>query len=156
MSKKDIYDDVNALLKDLKSDIEDTLACEVLDKVKEIEIRHVNEDVFSVYSPSIYERRSTDGLDDSSNIIGEVRNMELEVDNITEFNEDYGTYNHGIGLADLINDGESRSGFYYDYQGEFDERARPFIDNTIDEIERTDSVENALAKGLRKRNYDVV
>ena len=56
----------------------------------------------------------------------------------------------------LINDGESRSGFYYDYQGEFDERARPFIDNTIDEIERTDSVENALAKGLRKRNYDVV
>ena len=98
----------------------------------------------------------SDGIDDPDNIIGEVHNMELEVDNITEFNDDYGTYNHGIGLADLINDGESRSGFYYDYMGGEFERARPFIDNTVDEIEQTDSVENALAKGLKKRNYDVV
>lgn len=155
MGKKDIYDDVDSLLKDLKSDIEDALACEVLDKVKEIEIRHVKEDVFSVYSPSIYERRSTDGLDDPQNIVGEVRDMQLEVDNITEFNNDYGTYNHGIGLADLINDGERRSGFYYDYPGAF-ENPRPFIDNTIEEIERTSSVEDALAEGLKKRNYDVV
>lgn len=155
MSKKDVYDDVNTLLKDLKSDIEGVLACEVLDKVKEIEIRHVKEDVFSVYSPSIYERRSTDGIDDPDNIIGEVHNMQLEVDNVTEFDDGYGTYNHGIGLADLINDGERQSGFYYDYPGEF-ENPRPFIDNTIEEIERTDSVENTLAKGLKKRNYDVV
>lgn len=155
MGKKDIYDDVDDLLRDLKSDIEDALACEVLDKVKEIEIRHVKEDVFSVYSPLIYERRSTDGLDDPQNIVGEVRDMQLEVDNITEFNNDYGTYNHGIGLVDLINDGERRSGFYYDYPGEF-ENPRPFIDNTMEEIERTSSVEDALAEGLKKRNYDVV
>lgn len=155
MSKKDTYDDVDILLKDLKSDIEDTLMDEVLDEVKDIELSHVEEDVFSVYSPSIYKRRRNDGIDDPDNIVGEVHNMQLEVDNITEFNDDYGTYNHGIGLADLINDGEGKSRFFYDYQGEF-EKARPFIDNTIDEIEQTDLVENALAKGLKKRNYDVV
>lgn len=155
MGKKDTYDDIDTLLKDLKSDIEDTLMDEVLDEVKGIELSHVEEDVFSVYSPSIYKRRQNDGIDDPDNIVGEVHNMQLEVDNVTEFNDDYGTYNHGIGLADLINDGERRSGFFYDYQGEF-EKARPFIDNTIDEIEQTDSVENALAKGLKKRNYDVV
>lgn len=155
MSKKDTYDDVDTLLKDLKSDIEDTLMDEVLDEVKDIELSHAEEAVFSVYSPSIYKRRLSDGIDDPDNIVGEVHNMQLEVDNITEFNDDYGTYNHGIGLADLINDGERKSGFFYDYSGEF-ERARPFIDNTIDEIEQTDSVENALAKGLKKRNYDVV
>lgn len=155
MGKKDVYDDIDILLKDLKSDIEDTLRDEVFDEVKRTELRHIEEDVLSIYSPQIYKRRVVGGIDDSDNIVGEVHNMQLEVDNITEFNDDYGTYNHGIGLADLINDGEGKSGFFYDYQGEF-EKARAFIDNTIDEIEQTDSVENALAKGLKKRNYDVV
>lgn len=154
MSKKEIYDDVDALLQDLKSDIEDTLAKEVLDEVRDIETWHIRDDVLSVYSPSIYERRVSDGIDDPRNIIGEVHDMTLEVDNVTRFNDGYGTYNHGVGLADLINDGEKRGGFYYDYEGEFTQ-PRPFIDNTIEEIEQTDSVENALAKGLRKRNYDV-
>lgn len=154
MGKKEIYDDVDALLQDLKSDIEDTLAKEVLDEVRDIEIRHIEDDVLSVYGPSIYERRISGGIDDPSNIIGETNDMILEVDNVTRFNDGYGTYNHGVGLASLINDGEKRGGFYYDYPGEFTQ-PRPFIDNTIEEIEQTDSVESALAKGLRKRNYDV-
>lgn len=155
MGKKDIYDDVDDLLRDLKSDIEDTLMDEVLDEVKNIEIEHIEQDVFLVYSPSIYKRRLSDGIDDPDNIVGEVHDMQLEVDNITEFNNDYGTYNRGRGLADLVNDGEARSGFYYDFDGAF-AQPRPFIDNTIDEIEQTDSVEKALAKGLRKRNYDIL
>lgn len=155
MGRKDTYDNIDTLLKDLKSDIEDTLMDEVLDEVKNIEIEHVEKDVFSVYSPSIYKRRLSDGIDDPDNIVGEVRDMQLDVDNITEFNDDYGTYNHGRGLADLINDGEARSGFYYDFDGAF-AQSRLFIDNSIEEIEQTNSVENALAKGLKRRNYDVV
>lgn len=155
MNKKEIYDDVIALLNDLKSDIEDTLADEVLDEVRDIELFHIEQDVFRSYSPKIYERRRVGGIDDPSNIIGEIRDMELEVDNIAEFNDDYFTYNHGQRLADLINDGEGKSGYYYDYPGEF-ERERPFIDNTIEEIQKTDSVENALTKGLKKRNYDII
>lgn len=155
MGKKDTYDDISTLLRNLKSDIEDTLMDEVLDEVKDIELKHIEEDVFSVYSPSIYKRRLTDGIDDPDNIVGKVHNISLEVDNVTEFNDDYGTYNHGTGLADLINEGEKRNGSYYDYLGEFTQ-PRPFIDNTIDEIEQTNSVEGALAKGLKKRNYDVV
>lgn len=155
MGKKDVYDDVDILLKDLKSDIEDTLADEVLKEVQDIELSHIEEDVFSVYSPSIYKRRQNDGIDDPDNIVGEVHDMQLEVDNITEFNDDYGTYNHGRGLADLINDGESKSGFYYEFDGAFTQ-PRPFIDNTIEEIEQTDSVENALIKGLKKRDYNIL
>lgn len=155
MRRKDTYDVIDVLLKDLKSDIEDTLMDEVLEEVKDIELRHVEEDVFSVYSPKIYKRRVSGGIDDPDNIVGEVRNMQLEVDNVTTFDDGYGTYNHGVGLADLINDGNSRNGYYYDYPGSF-EQPRPFVDNTIEEIEKTDSVENALAKGLIKRNYDVI
>ena len=142
------------LLKDLKNDIEDTLMDEVLDEVKEIELRHITQDVFSVYSPKIYKRRLNDGIDDPENIVGTVKDMVLEVENIARFNDDYGTYNHGTGLADLINDGERLNGYFYDYTGEF-EQARPFLDNTEEEIERTNSVENALAKGLKKRGYDI-
>lgn len=154
MGKKDTYDDIDSLLKDLKSDIEDTLAHEVMDEVKKIELRHIQDDVLSTYSPKIYQRRAIGGIDDPDNIVGEVRNMQLEVDNVTEFNDDYGTFNHGTGLADLINDGESRHGYYYDYDGEFTQ-PRPFIDNTIEEIEHTNSIEDTLAKGLKQRNYDV-
>lgn len=155
MGRKDTYDNIDTLLKDWKSDIEDTLLDEVLDEVRNIEIGHIEQDVFSVYSPSIYKRRLNDGLGDPSNIVGEVRDLQLEVDNVAEFNDDYGTYNHGRGLADLVNDGEARSGFYYDFDGAFTQ-PRPFIDNSIEEIEQTNSVENALANGLKKRNYDVV
>lgn len=155
MSKKDLYDDVGTLIKDLKSDIEDVLMDEVLDEVKEIELKHVEDDVFSVYQPKIYERRRHGGISDSDNIIGEVKDMQLEVDNITQFNDNYGTYNHGLGLAELINDGEHRGGYYYDYIGEFT-KPRPFLDNTIDEIENGNSVENALEKGLKRRKYDVM
>lgn len=151
---KKAYDDVNVLLKDLKADIEDTLMDEVLDEVKFIELKHIEDDVLSTYSPKIYQRRAFGGIDDPENIVGEVIDMHLVVDNITPFNSGYGTYNSGVGLANLINDGESRYGYFYDYHGEFIQ-PRPFINNTIEEIENTDSVENALKKGLKKRKYDV-
>lgn len=129
---------------------------EVLTEVKRIELEHVHNDVFSAYpSPKIYQRRAAGGIDDEQNIVGTVKNMELEIDNITEFDDGYGTYNSGKGLPDLINEGSGgQSGFYYDYMGEF-EQARSFLDNTEEEIERTNSVENALANGLKKRGYDI-
>lgn len=151
---KKSYTDVNVLLQDLKIDIKDTLTKEVMDEVKNIELRHIESDVLSIYSPKIYQRRAHGGIDDEQNIVGEVIDMHLVVDNVTSFNSDYGTYNSGAGLADLINDGESRHGFYYDYDGEFTQ-PRPFIDNTIEEIEHTDSVENALKRGLKRNGYDV-
>lgn len=151
---KKAYDDVNALLKDLKADIEDTLMDEVMDEVKCIELKHIEDDVLSIYSPKIYRRRAFGGIDDPENIVGEIVDSRLVVDNITKFNDGYGTYNFGVGLADLINDGERRHGYFYDYHGEFIQ-PRPFINNTIEEIENTDSVENALKKGLKKRKYDV-
>lgn len=151
---KDLYDDVKELLKSLEADIEDTLMHEVLDEVKEIELRHVEDDVFDVYKPKIYERRDSGGINDPDNIVGTVQNMELEVENITPFASGYGTWNRGIGLTELINDGNSTSGYFYDYPGEFNQ-PRPFLDNTIEEIERTDDVEDALARGLNKRKWTV-
>lgn len=151
---KNIYDDLDELLKDMCSDIEDTLMDEVLDEVRNIEMKHIQRDVLSTYAPTIYERRGAYGIDDPSNIVGQVRNMSLEVDNITRFHEGYGTFNHGIGLADLINDGDRLDGYYYDYPGAFN-LPRPFIDNTQEEINKTDRVDRALEKGLKRRGHDI-
>lgn len=159
MRRKEIYDDIDVLLKDLKSDIEDTLLDEVLETVRDIEMEHVQDEVFSVYSPTIYERRLSGGLDDRENVVGQVKNGVLIVQNDTPFNEGYGTENKGIGLAVMVNDGGT---YKHDYDYGFRTieapfcKPRPFLDNTAEEIERTDDVENALAKGLRKRNYDVI
>ena len=158
MSRKNIYDDVEVLLKDIQSDIEDVLMDEVLETVRDIEIKHVENEVFSVYTPFIYERRRGGGLNDRENVVGRVKNGELYVDNITPFNDDYGTKNHGIGLAEMVNEGGT---YKHDYDYGFRtieapfSRPRLFLDNTIEEIEHTNDVENALAKGLIKRNYDV-
>lgn len=149
---KNSYDEIDDLLSDLKYDIEDTLQDEVLDEVKRIEIKHVEEDVFSVYDPIIYSRRKTGGLDDPDNIIGTVEDMELTVENITPFNDDYGSSNHGVGLADLVNDGDNLQGHFYDYLGSFNQ-PRPFLDNTEEEIERTEQIDNVLEKGLNKRGW---
>ena len=110
--------------------------------------------MFDVYKPKIYERRDSGGIDDPDNIVGTVQNMELEVENITPFASGYGTWNRGVGLTELINNGNSTSGYFYDYPGEFNQ-PRPFLDNTIEEIERTDDVEDALARGLNKRKWTV-
>lgn len=141
------------LLKDLKSDIEDVLLDEVLDEVKEIELKHIKEDVFDIYSPKIYQRRVVGGISDPDNIVGEVNDMELTVMNTAEFNDDYGSSNHGKGLADLINQGERRGSFFYDYSGEF-EKPRPFIDRTIEELGNSNRLNNAMIKGLRKRGIE--
>jgi len=152
---KDVYDDENALIKDLKNDIRKVLSKEVLDKAKEIELRHIDYDIFAFYTPQIYERRRQNGINDPDNIVGEiVEDMTLEIDNVTHFNDGYGTYNHGTGLADLINGGDSMTGFFYDYPGEFNQ-PRPFIDNTISEIEDTDQVDSALDEGMKNLGYDV-
>lgn len=151
---KDIYDDINELLIDVKKDIRDVLEEEVLNEVKDIELKHINNDVYK-YKPKIYERRLINGISDPDNIVGTIQgDMELEIDNITQFNDGYSTSNHGLGLPQLINDGDDINGYYYDYPGEFNQ-PRPFLDNTEEEVERSNRIDDALEKGLRNRGYTV-
>lgn len=155
MAKKKNYDSLDAFVKDLKSDIEDTLSREVFDEVCDIEMEHIQTDVLNRYQPQIYERRTTGGIEDRKNILGRVKNMELDVYNRTPFNPGYGTYNSGNGLADLLNEGSGgKSRLYYDLVGEF-EQPTYFLENTQYEIDKTKRVENALHDGLKHRGYNV-
>jgi hypothetical protein len=153
--KKNTYDDENELFNDIHKDINDVLQKEVMDEVKMIEMYYIKHDVLNSYSPKIYNRRSSGGIDDESNIQGRlVADMELEVDNVTRFSGGYGTHNSGVGLADLINEGDGSGGYYYDYAGNFN-RARPFLDHTLEDVENTNAIDITLEKGLKKRGYEL-
>lgn len=77
------------LMNDIKSDIDDVLSEEVFDEVRDIEIEHIQSDVFNQYTPEIYERRSVNGIDDPRNIVGYEKNMHLSVVNEAQFNDGY-------------------------------------------------------------------
>ena len=155
MAKRKNYDDFDNLVNDLKSDIEDTLSKEVFNTVRDIELWYIKRDVMDRYQPQIYERRSSGGIDDPSNIKGKVRDMELMVRNETPFNTGYGTGNRGNGLAVLINEGTGgKSDLYYDYVGEF-ECPTHFLENTQWDIDHTKDAENALNEGLKRRGYEI-
>ena len=155
MAKKKNYDSLDAFVKDLKSDIEDTLSKEVFDEVCDIEMEHIQIDVLNRYQPQIYERRTIGGIEDKKNIAGRVKNMELDVYNRTPFNPGYGTYNSGNNLADLINEGEGgKSRLYYDFTGNFIQPTY-FLENTQTEIDKTSRIERTLNKGLKRRGYDI-
>ena len=148
-------------LKELRNYIEkcidDSLENEVLETVKKIEISHVDEDVFDVYSPSVYERRGVLGIDDPDNIVGNIsQNGVLEVENITEFNPEYETENLGLGLVKLIEYGHGTSGYFYDYPTSKDfTEPRPFISNTKKEIKEYKSHVIAMKSGLEKHQIKV-
>lgn len=142
------------LLNDIKSDMEDVLSKEVFDEARDIELKHIQTEVINRSTPTIYQRRTTGGIDDPNNIVGSVKNMTLTVDNVTQFNNGYGTYNHGYGLPQLINDGSRSNGFYYDFPGEHNLQ-RPFVDYAVDEIEKSDRIDKIFQREMRKRGYDV-
>jgi hypothetical protein len=153
--KKNTYDNEDELFDDIHKDINDVLQKEVMDEVRMIEMYYIKHDVLNSYTPKIYNRRSSGGIDDESNIQGRLINdMELEIDNVTRFNGGYGTHNSGVGLADLINEGDGGGGHFYDYAGNFN-RPRPFLDYTIEDVENTDVIDITLEKGLKKRGYDL-
>ena len=140
------------LRKHIEKSINNSLENEVFEVVKETELKHIRENVLGVYSPEIYKRRDSLGIDDPENIIFQaVKNGTLEVENITKFNPGYETENKGLGLVKLIEFGHESSGYFYDYpSSENFTQPRPFIANTKKEIKKTKSHVKSLKIGLNR------
>lgn len=158
MGRDKHFTDIDALLADVQKSINKSLENEVMDAVRDVELSHIQREVLNVYSPSIYRRRASGGIDDVRNIVGTVKDNKLIVENVTPFNEDYGTRNKGTGLAYMINEGgNSEHDYDYGFRGVEApySRPRPFIDNTVEELDRTEIIEDALAKGMKKDGIDL-
>lgn len=155
---------ISEVLKAIKEKVQDTLINDVAEAVKNVEIYHVYNDVYSRPESAAYERRYSNGG------IGDVRNIEkyiegdtLVLDNNTEFNPylngrdsfNGNSMNAGRaeGLDGLIEYGDGWNGINYDWAE--NEPGRPFIRNTIDDLNQSKDHVRMMIAGLRKRGLDV-
>lgn len=140
----------------LKTKIKKALVGEVFETVKKVQLEHVRTDVHDAYNPSIYERRMFDGISDPDNIKCHVKDTKIEIENITEFNPDYGTENYGSGLVKLIEYGHGKIGYYYDYPGSDDYTdSRPFIHNTYKDLKENKQHILVLKSELKKQGMKI-
>ena len=142
---KNSYDDIEELYADLLNEIKNTVADEIAKEMKKIEQEVIDRNVYSAFSPKVYERRKDDGgLRSEDNMVEGISidgdSVIIEVENMTTGNERYNDYWKGE-IQPLIESGS------YMWNGKMPP-PRPFIDDTQREIDkRIDKiVEDALNK----------
>ena len=142
---KNSYDDIEELYADLLNEIKNTVAKEIAKEMKKIEQEVIDRNVYSAFSPKVYERRKDDGgLRSEDNMVEGIStdgdSVIIEVENMTTGNERYNDYWKGE-IQPLIESGS------YMWNGKMPP-PRPFIDDTQREVDkRIDKiVEDALNK----------
>lgn len=134
--------------------IEDSLAEEVADIVCDIQLEHIQTDVYNAYSPVIYSRRGDEGgLGDRSNIDVLVSDKELVIENNTSKDERYGINPTDKSLTEIIVTGDG-----YMFTGKGDGaylQPRDFIGNTKEDLRQNKQHIKAMKKGLKRNGMNV-
>jgi hypothetical protein len=147
----------------------DVLKTEVAEKIKEVEQRNIQDEVYEGYvtqntagEPWKYQRRRTNGgLQDKKNmksnvkILGTGQGVELNVENVTKGKDD------NFRLDTLIEYGDGTDGKEYTYKENRDNTAdqylqgRPFTQETVKELELTNEHVHAFKNGLKSKGIDI-
>ena len=142
---KNSYDDIEELYADLLNEIKNTVAKEIAKEMKKIEQEVIDRNVYSAFSPKVYERRKDDGgLRSEDNMVEGISidgdSVIIEVENMTTGNERYNDYWKGE-IQPLIESGS------YMWNGKMPP-PRPFIDDAQKEVDKKIDkiVEDALNK----------
>ena len=130
---KNSYDDIEELYADLLNEIKNTVAKEIAKEMKKIEQEVIDRNVYSAFSPKVYERRKDDGgLRSEDNMVEGISidgdSVIIEVENMTTGNERYNDYWKGE-IQPLIESGS------YMWNGKMPP-PRPFIDDTQREVDK--------------------
>lgn len=119
----------------------------------------VVKDVLDEYHPSVYQHRTTGGLDDVANMVDTVKNGVLTVTNQTEFNDDYNSTSSGVGLAGLVEYGDGWNGFQYDYMrgDNYEQFSKPrdITERTKEKLVDEGKYIEAFKDGLRIQGFEV-
>ena len=152
----------NALMNAVKKRVEQTLKNEVFEEVRDVYQKHIDEDVYDVHSPTVYQRRDIGGgLIADENIIGDVNDFVLAVKDIAPLNTSISnsgkqksysdTYLANIIENGLANTGHAKNLFNRDMSSEPWANPRPFTQNTINDLKTNKQHIEALKEGLKKR-----
>ena len=143
------YKTLSEALGYIEQAISDALQNEVFEKVREVELSHITSDVYGAYpKPRMYERRASGGFSDPGNIKNIGEGLTLEVINTTPPNpEGNPEPTTDKNLAEVI-----ESGAGYDY---FSPGARPYNENTINDLAGSGAHIEALRAGLVRQGITV-
>ena len=147
-------DEFDLLMERLKEELRD-IAPAIAEEMKNIEQEVINEVVYNAYSPTYYERRCEDGgLSDKENMEHDIEETAngfiISVKNITKGNDEYSEaegYTTGY-IADIIEEGKG-----YGYGLDNIIGARPFNEESQEEIDSTNRIENTIIRELKKRGW---
>ena len=145
---KNSYDDIEELYADLLNEIKNTVADEIAKEMKKIEQEVIDRNVYSVFSPKVYERRKDDGgLRSEDNMVEGISidgdSVIVEVENMTTGNERYNDYWKGE-IQPLIESGS------YMWNGKMPP-PRPFIDDAQREVDNR--IEKIVEDALNKLDW---
>lgn len=147
------YSSLTELFASLQQSINETMVDEVATVVKETMQAEVQNTVYSVYNPKVYERRyDQGGLIDEENYHAElVADGTVAITNDTSINEVYGG-DDSMSLTEQIIEGK---GYNYGNGSEPYAQPRDFIDATKEDLIQTGAHVEALKVGLSKRGFEV-
>ena len=145
---KNSYDDIEELYADLLNELKNTVAKEIAKEMKKIEQEVIDRNVYSAFSPKVYERRKDDGgLRSEDNMVEGISidgdSVIIEVENMTTGNERYNDYWKGE-IQPLIESGS------YMWNGKMPP-PRPFIDDAQREVDKR--IEKIVEDALNKLDW---
>lgn len=143
MANKD-FTSIEAALKFIEKQSLSVLKQEIAKATVKTMQKHIQTDVYDVYDPKQYERKSYQGgLIDQDNIeVAVVDDNTISVENIR--------FDGDREVAQIVESGE---GYIYDFP--FNGVPRPFTENTIEELKETGLLEQEMKKGLARRGFNV-
>jgi len=135
----------------IRNEISKVLVKEVAAEVKKVESENIEQTVYNVYEPTVYERRGEEdgGLGDIDNMVVELTDeMTLRVSNRTP---PHPGYKHDALTKSYI-DEAVEYGEKYDY---YNPGERPFTQETVKDLKANKQHIDAMKEGLRKAGLSV-
>ncbi|WP_226035607.1 hypothetical protein [Aquibacillus saliphilus] len=161
------FDDLNKLLRYVEEQSAEVMENDVSHNVKQLQSQHVKTDVYDAYTgqdPYMDRRGYNGGLADTRNMIHTVTNtingIELFIKNVTGGNESVyktGATNPPDYLAGIIENGRNNGRYMTNKTGTQNQylNARPFISNTIEELQNTLQHIDWYKRGMKRRGIDL-
>ncbi|MBX4152349.1 hypothetical protein [Paenibacillus lautus] len=136
--------ELEKVLQQLQSKINKVQLQNVAPVVKGVMKEKIEEEVYSVYDPTMYERdREHGGLLDEANMeVTMLNETTLSVENIRSDN--------GRNVAEIVETGEG-----YDFEFMYNGIPRPFTEATREELRNTNEHIHAMYAGLKKQGINV-
>lgn len=141
---------INELKKYLQKQINDVLQNEVKNEVEETMRNHIQKDVYEAYTPY-----STDGktphYERTYELLRSIESNLVDDGMLSVENTRH------EGDRDIVSVIEYGQGYQWGYVRDLDEEigARPFVENTREELRQTNKHVEALKKGLKRQGLDV-